>query len=143
MTKPGPKPIPMIERFEEKYMPEPMSGCWLWIGATGGRKGSGYGRFWDGERYDLVHRISYRYFNGAIPDGCIVDHKCDNSSCVNPKHLQTISQSNNVLRGVRLKSHCKHGHEYTKENTTIKRDGSRSCRACRHIQYIRARARLE
>lgn len=77
---------PIIDRFGEKYMPEPMSGCWLWVGYT---LDSGYGKIGLGGRYgnDLAHRVSWRLHNGEIPDGLFVCHKCDTPSCVNPDHL--------------------------------------------------------
>src|SRR5690606_41183064 len=43
-----------IERFEEKYIPEPNTGCWLWVGALG--TGAGYPKFWDGVQIRDGHR---------------------------------------------------------------------------------------
>jgi len=59
-------------------------GCWDWIG---NRHKSGYGKIWvDGETW-LTHRVSWIMFNGEIPDGLCVLHRCDNKSCCNPDHL--------------------------------------------------------
>jgi hypothetical protein len=79
------------ERFEERYVPEPNSGCWLW---TGGCNESGYGMICEAQgragannRPRRAHRVSYEMHLGAIPDGMMVCHKCDVPSCVNPCHL--------------------------------------------------------
>lgn len=76
----------LLQRFEKKYIPEPNSGCWLWLGTI---NNAGYGRL----RYDKskslgsAHRIAWELFRGPIPDGLLALHRCDNSYCVNPDHL--------------------------------------------------------
>src|SRR5690606_42153315 len=70
-----------IERFEEKYIPEPNTGCWLWVGALG--TGAGYPKFWDGVQIRDGHRWAYEAFKGD-PHGYVVKHECDTPSCVNP-----------------------------------------------------------
>jgi hypothetical protein len=72
------------ELFEEKYIPEPNSGCWIWTAAL--FKDSGYGAF--GCRPVVrAHRESWRLYRGEIPDGLCVLHRCDVPACVNPDHL--------------------------------------------------------
>lgn len=86
-------------RFMSQVIPEPNSGCWLWLGhAMKGYYGSLRGRFW--VDYDpgqiLAHRASYLMFKGKIPEGVLVLHKCDVSLCVNPDHLYLGNHSDNV-----------------------------------------------
>jgi hypothetical protein len=71
--------------------------CWKW---TAGLTGSGYGRFrWDGGEV-AAHRFAYELLVGAIPDGLQIDHLCRNRACVNPAHMEPITQRENILRGV-------------------------------------------
>lgn len=123
------------EAFEKRYIPEPMSGCWLWLGETAGK---GYGRF----RKRKAYRFSYEQAKGAIPDGLVIDHLCRNKLCVNPDHLEAVTSKENTLRGTgptsvnARRTHCTHGHPFDEKNTIIKlRQGKRhrSCRQCENI----------
>lgn len=86
---------PAAERFEDKYVPEPNSGCWLW---TGYISNNGYGRFGAAEdgRISAAHRFSYQHFCEEIPAGLVVLHSCDTPSCVNPDHLSVGTQPQNL-----------------------------------------------
>ena len=85
----------------------------------------------------LAHRFSYELFRGNIPAGLTVDHLCKNTACVNPYHLEVVTQRENNLRGNNWaginsrKTHCPKGHEYTKENTVIWDNGSNGARRCK------------
>lgn len=68
------------DRLERYTYREPMSGCWLWLGAV---CGFGYGRL-DNIK---AHRLSWILANGPIPEGMCVCHRCDNPTCTNPEHL--------------------------------------------------------
>lgn len=77
---------PPEERFHKSYVPEPNTGCWLWL--YGGFK-AGYGEFHVNlERQNAyAHRYSYEIHKGEIPKGMVVRHQCDQPACVNPDHL--------------------------------------------------------
>ncbi|MDL0133571.1 HNH endonuclease [Halobacterium salinarum] len=79
-------------QFDEKWE-EDEEGCWIW---TGSIWGNGYGQFSISGDSHQAHRISYRIYNGKIPPGDFVLHKCDVRACVNPDHLYTGSQSDNA-----------------------------------------------
>lgn len=67
--------------------------CWLW---TGRLDGGGYGRFSIDGIWNKAHRVSYQLFKGGIPDGLVVRHLCNVRACVNPDHLETGTQKDNV-----------------------------------------------
>ena len=81
------------ERFDDKYTPEPNTGCWLWFGATAG---NGYGHIWTGTTTERAHRVSYELHKGNIPEGLELMHSCDCRHCVNPDHLTPGTRSDNV-----------------------------------------------
>lgn len=110
--------------------------CWEWLACT---DPNGYGRFRAGGRTVLAHRFAYEAFRDEIPLGLTIDHLCRNHGCVNPEHLEAVPNIVNVMRGdpgayLRVKTHCKRGHELTAENVYVTPTGSRSCRACKRLR---------
>lgn len=131
--------LTLVERFERKINKTP-GGCWWWTGAA---RPSGYGNFWVEGRCVISHRYAYEERYGNIPDGLTIDHLCRNRRCVNPDHLEAVTQRTNLLRGNTLpaaaaaRQCCASGHAYTTENTRLTA-GYRKCREC---DKLRARAR--
>lgn len=106
------------------------SVCWEW---TGTRSAKGYGVF-SGVR---AHRAAYELLVGPIPAGLTIDHLCRNRACINPAHLEPVTNRENILRGESPSaiharaSHCPKGHQYDGANTWTDRRGWRTCRECR------------
>lgn len=107
------------------------SPCWTY---TGHIDRNGYGLFRFGGSHVGAHRFSYEVVIGPIPAGLELDHLCNNRSCVNPSHLEPVTRGENVQRAVSRRTHCKHGHEFTEDNTRWNRSGGRVCVTCNKIR---------
>ena len=117
-----------------RAIPVPEAGCWLWVGAI---SGSGYGRVFHEGRMWQAHRLSWVQFNGDIPDGTFVCHRCDTPSCVNPSHLFLGSPRDNVMDMVAKgrhwlmsKTHCDQGHQLEGSNLRVNGRNERVCVEC-------------
>lgn len=142
-----------MERFWSKVQFGGWSDCWLW---AAGMASDGYGVF----RYKGVsqraHRVAYELLVGPIPEGFQVDHVvewgCGVRRCVNPLHLEAVTQAENVRRAAAAgayrgpnnprsrKTHCPQGHPYSGDNLRVGKD-RRTCRACAR-EWARNRRRV-
>lgn len=131
-------------------MPDRSGDHWLWTGPVAKKDGYPAFNFRDPEQGMKVvtrsaHRWIYEHTFGALPDGWTVDHVCRVILCVkpHPKHLEGVPHRENLMRAPTAlatinaaKTHCVHNHEFTDENTYIRKNGSRACKTC-----VRERAR--
>lgn len=140
------------ERLPQQYWARvdinPETGCWNWAGSTY-RKG--YGQFWLHDHWERAHRLAYETLVAPIPDGLVIDHLCRVTNCVNPMHLEPVTGTENLRRGIqsfRVRTHCLSGlHELNEDNIVDHSDGRKRCRACRlaaaRKRYARRRAQQE
>lgn len=122
--------------LDARIVPEPNTGCWLWIPAVNDR---GYAHvFYAGTKRAAAHRLPYELAKGPIRKGLVIDHICRTRSCLNPEHLRAVTSRENTLCGFGItarqadQTHCKRGHLFDEENTRSKR-GWRECRKCRAL----------
>lgn len=115
--------------------------CWVWTAAT---FSSGYGYFCistarGARKQGVAHRVAYELIVGPIDARMELDHRCRRRECVNPDHLEQVTGSENVRRGVGpsiqrtrplWQTHCNRGHPFGPQNTRIGRSGQRVCRTC-------------
>lgn len=154
------EPAPPLERLFSHGVPG-RNGCIIWTGYT--NPVTGYGQVSISglpEAGGYTHRAAYLLVKGEIPKGYVIDHACHNRDpdctggticihhrCINPHHLDAVTQSENRVRSPHTKTsanalwtHCKHGHAFTPENTRIvSTTGARVCVTChnrRQREYI-------
>lgn len=137
----------LAERFDRYSIPEPNSGCLLW---TGTDNGWGYGTIYRDGRNVLATHVALYLAGRPVPKGLCALHKCDVPACVNVDHLFIGSHADNIAdkiakerhaRQYVKKTHCKQGHEFTKENLLItkagRRIGKRLCKICAGLRQRR------
>ena len=138
-----------FKRFAAKLNVSAEGECLLW---AGGINTDGYGVFHLRGKTVRAHRAAYEHWKMPIPTGLQIDHLCRVRDCVNPDHLEPVTQSENALRGdvgaawakIQLgKTQCPRGHAYSEENTYRPARGERQCRACRraHTEAYQKRKR--
>ena len=90
--------FPVIDRFFDRII-LPIEGkitdCWWWYTAT---DTNGYGRIHFNKQDIGSHRYSYMIFKGEISKDLVIDHLCNNKRCVNPDHLELVTQIENLKR---------------------------------------------
>lgn len=114
--------------------------CWLWTGQTSKNSGGMlYGRFWLNGKNEVAHRVSWFLTHGSwpvLPLDHVKARGCTSTLCVNPAHLEPVTQRENQLRGDGVaainarKTHCPKSHPYSGDNLLWRRDGTRRCRTC-------------
>lgn len=120
--------------------------CWLYAGITD-NKDYGSVPFWDGKakkQWNLrAHRLTYEKFVGTIPAGLVIDHLCRVTRCVNPDHLEAVTNKENIRRGVFTRAqatHCIRGHLFDEINTRYRiRRVDRPTRVCRTCHKLASR----
>ncbi len=119
------------KRFYDKVIKT--KTCWLWQAYISKK---GYGSFGSCGKIVRAHRYAYELEHGPIPEGLTIDHLCRIRHCVRPSHLEAVSMTLNVLRGVgpaainARKTRCKYGHLFTEDNIYRKKNGNRACKTC-------------
>lgn len=112
-----------MRSLDHLWIPEPNSGCWIWLGRVEIRRGQyRYGRVKINRKHYMAHRVFWEQKNGQIPDGMFVLHRCDNMPCVNPDHLflgtQADNQADMVSKG---RSHKRPGEKHPGAILTAKK----------------------
>lgn len=98
---------------------------------------SGYGRVYINGKRVYAHRAAYERAFGKIPDGYQIDHLCRNRACINPQHLEAVTQKINILRGhsPRILAHnagtCEQGHDASESVRRRSTGYVVYCKACR------------
>lgn len=106
--------------------------CWIWQLSL---DKDGYGRTYRNGNKGRAHRAYFEDRHGPIPMGYVLDHLCRQPACVNPDHLEVVTNVENILRGLgrgalnARKTHCDYGHPLFGSNLYII-DGHRRCRVC-------------
>lgn len=136
----------VLARLTSYSTTDPVTGCKIWNRA----RVKNYGVIQLNGKLRRVHRVAWELFNGPVPDGLELDHRCHTDAdcdlgpacphrpCWNPDHLEPVTHRENVLRGTSpsarhaVKTHCPKEHPLSGDNLyVIPSTGGRQCRLCR------------
>ena len=141
----------LSDKFWARVSKDPThpKGCWEWIA---GKFDNGYGSVGIRGKTEKASRLSWEITTGVPAGTLYVLHHCDNPICVRPDHLFLGTAKDNALdckskgRNTRVgnyydrRTHCKNGHEFTLENTSIYMEkGKWRVRKCKECSRIRSR----
>jgi len=140
-------PAPALDRLMAKLRFNPATHCVEFTGSLHAH--GGYGQFHGGKELPGViyaHRAAYILWNGPIPDGMQIDHRCENPKCCNPQHLWPVTPKQNIgfarhkmkaSSPHAKKTECPRGHPYDRKRPS----GERYCSICSNEQSRRAKAK--
>lgn len=134
-------PIELSDRIEVDVA----TGCWNWTGQTNHSRGgvgalAPYAAMQRNKKHVTVHRYLHEQMIGRkLSKSEHAHHKCRNTLCVNPEHIEAIDQSDHnrihnafgqINEANMARETCKRGHEWNAESTHVRKDGTRCCRVC-------------
>jgi hypothetical protein len=141
----------MTDKVKERFFAkvDKTDTCWNWTGARAAYRPKrkiaeatqGYGMLNINGRNFYAHRASWLMHKGPLIKGLVIDHLCENTLCVNPEHMQQVTNEENAQRSpkhsknhggyVYYKEFCKNGH---KRGIEMK---SKPCPECAKQRYLR------
>ena len=130
------------ENFLKCITIQDKKSCWEWQCALSKK---GYGSCSTKTGSTTAHRLSYIFFRGRVPKKMVIDHLCRNRKCVNPNHLEIVTNKENILRGFGAcatyarQTHCMRGHQYDSGNMVMRKDKKGTERVCIICERIRAK----
>ena len=122
--------ISELQRISKKFQISETK-CWLWQGSL---SPTGYSYIGYRGKTHRGHRLLYQMLRGETPKELVCDHLCRVRHCINPYHIELVTQRENLERGLSLvpEDYCKRGHKMEGDNLYfIPTRGARTCRACR------------
>ena len=93
----GRKPLPTAADLRARTIEA--DGCWVWQGG----KRNGYGRVLIHGQARQAHRVMYELVHGPVDPKLHIDHLCRNRACINPEHLEAVTETVNIRRGLAAK----------------------------------------